>query len=1271
MAKYLMVAMGLLTLTAWAAEPEFRFGSPFTDHAVLQRDKPVTIRGFVQPGSLVEVEFAGQKVSCTGGEDGRWAVTLAPMSASKEPRVLSATASLNGGGVVRRSLKDILVGEVWLASGQSNMEMPLWHPTRKRFRDKMGALMMQWSSNRNFRVMMTYPERGVANHPRAEYPVEWSVPSAEWLATNKYSALAYYFGRELKTTLDVPVGVIAAFWGGTEIKSWVPDSGWDSVRDEPYVVTNVIPMIAERNALGAEVKRRWPKYPGDIYNEQVAALAPYTVRGMIWYQGESNIDENHAGILPYSKNMRALLRGWRTEFGCPDMPILYVELAQFFYPWLKLPPNDERLAELCDEQVRFAREEEGAFVTCIADVGDVNDIHPARKLEVGIRLAALAFEHVYGLPVKADPPQAVKAELVAPGKVVIDFEHGEGLYRWMDEVSLWTERQHESSPVRFVSEDGTVADCESEIVTNRLVVTCERIAYPAFVTYLRRCTDTGNIYNFSALPLGTFKLPVVKAADFNPGERIGDNVAQYDHETASVHEDSTNEPPADAIYRNADLDIETRIDDVLTWMTPYEKMKALHSCGWASSGNIKRLGLAEFRTIDGGSGPRCESRSAITYMPCGIAWAAMWDNELAAEVGRASGAETRGLYTRWEGGGNARMLLGPGGNLGGRTPFGARSFEYMGEDPLLAGRTAANFIRGLQEFDVAPCMKHYVLNDHEWHRTVIDVTNVSERALRELYVRPFEIAIKEGGCWAIMNSYNAVRGEWMSWNRKINDILYRDIGWDGALLADWGGYRDDIRAINGGTTLETLCGDNPVKFRKELKALEDGTLDRATVDDQVRRALRLYFRVGAFDHGRSQRDLDVQARGQALLRSEKHRDIAYRAAAESMVLLENRGGYLPVEAKKIRIVAVVGPNADQYHTMIDGSDLKARGGSGAVKAGREITPLEGFVQVFGERNVLFAPGFRFENADRTDSVSVRGKQAMDPLDAARAADLVVFCGGYDHSIDREVIGWGEPEPADRDYLTFKPGPNGESQEELIRKIAAVNPNVVVAVTAGGPFTTEGFRDVVKAVIVTWYAGESGGRVLADIVTGAVNPSGKLPYTFGRKPTDWPSVAAGAISFPGVVTNRIENSKITSFDCTSVCDYRDGIWVGYRGFDHYGTEPLYPFGYGLSYSVFAIEPVGAKDNRYTVKVTNVSARAGREVVQCYLGKPAVEGVEMPVKELVDYASVELAAGESKLVTFEITDEMRRYWDERTAKWTVPTGKYRVLIGDSAANLPVEF
>ena len=499
-------ALGVLLLLSVQAlgAGALRLASPFTDHAVLQRDAAVVVRGRAEPGAKVDVSFAGQSKSAVTDNDGRWSLSLDPMAASKEPRVLTASS---GGEKV--SIGDVLVGDVYLASGQSNMEMPLWHPDRKRFRDKMGGLLMQWPTNRNLRVMMTYPERGVSGVPREEYPVKWTIPDAKWLADNRFSALAYYFGKEIQSGMDVPVGMVAAFWGGTPIAPWIPDSGWKGIKDDPFVATNILPRIASRPATDANGKKRgWPTYPGDIFNEMVAPLAPYTCRGMIWYQGESDMDFNHAGQIAYSKEMHALADGWRKEFGVGDMPLLFVQLAQFAYPWYKSTDDDERLAEICDEQRRYADEDANAWMACVSDIGDVNDIHPSRKQEVAQRLAALAFEHIYGLDVKADAPQGVSATLVAPGKVEIALENADGLYRWMPEVSLWTARQKESSPIRFVAADGAIADCDSVISNGMIIATCAAIPAPRFVTHLRRRTDESNIYNSSTLPLGTFKLEV-------------------------------------------------------------------------------------------------------------------------------------------------------------------------------------------------------------------------------------------------------------------------------------------------------------------------------------------------------------------------------------------------------------------------------------------------------------------------------------------------------------------------------------------------------------------------------------------------------------------------------------------------------------------------------------------------------------------------------------------------------------------------------------------
>lgn len=494
--------MNITTLTVFAAV--LKLGSPFTDHAVLQREKPVPIWGFAEPNAAVAVSFAGNTVKGVADAKGRWSVTLPAMSASKEPRTLTVTQASQ---TSQTSISDILVGEVWFASGQSNMEMPLWDAGRKRFRDKTGGLLSQWASNANLRVVLAPWEGGHQGRVRDDRPLRWTVPTRDYLVSNKFSAVAYYFGKELQPALDVPVGIMAAYVGGTPIKAWVPDCGWNSIGDEPHVVTNILPRIAARKAADG-VKYEWTKYPGDLWNEMVASYVPYAMRGMIWYQGESDIDENRAGTIAYAKEMRALMDGWRREFGCGDLKLLFVEIAPFFYPWLNLTENDDRLARLCDEQQRFAADEPDAHLACIADIGDLNDIHPCRKQEVAQRLAALAFQHAYGMNVKADPPRAVAARLVAPGTVDVELAHGDGLYRWMQEVSLWTKLQKESSPFRFEDAAGRIVDCDSVITNGRVRVTSAAMPKPAYVTHLRRATDESNIYNDSTLPLGTFKLKV-------------------------------------------------------------------------------------------------------------------------------------------------------------------------------------------------------------------------------------------------------------------------------------------------------------------------------------------------------------------------------------------------------------------------------------------------------------------------------------------------------------------------------------------------------------------------------------------------------------------------------------------------------------------------------------------------------------------------------------------------------------------------------------------
>jgi len=720
----------------------------------------------------------------------------------------------------------------------------------------------------------------------------------------------------------------------------------------------------------------------------------------------------------------------------------------------------------------------------------------------------------------------------------------------------------------------------------------------------------------------------------------------------------TNMPPETAVYRDPSRSVEERVEDLIRYMDMREKFAVGTMPQILSAGGIPRIGLADFRTLDGPGGPRtCTSSSdngaPVTYFPAPIAYAATWDKELVRAIGRALGEETRGCFKSDNV--PARMLLGPTVNIA-RSPLGGRAFENYGEDPVLAGKMAAEFCRGLQSVKVSPCIKHFILNDQEWCRLVIDV-NVSERALREIYARPFEIAAKDADVWAMMNSYNSIRGQFASCNLPMQQMLF-DYGFSGAVYADWGGFKTPELSYNGGTTMWTCHSRNWTEIDGLVKKYEAGAFDKARFEDNLRRNLRQAFRVGAFDTW-TKRDRVEQLQYEKSVGSKEHVDLAYRTAAESFVLLRNEDGFLPLERGRVKKVAVIGPGADQQYSMIGKNGVHQCGGAAAIYPIAEPTVLEACVKEFGRENVLFAPGFRY---DVHNGVTVPGMVERDPVSAAKEADLVIFCGGTDHSYDREAAGGGYVQNSDKKDIDLV-GP----QARLIERVAKVNPNVVVALNIGSPVMVEPWDEMVKGIIVTWYSGQTGAQALVDTILGRVNPSGKLPYTFGHDLEDWPCHRLGELSYPGVMTNRLDSANHDHLAIFAKQEYLDGIWVGYRGFEHFDTEPKYPFGFGLGYTEFEYEEAGD----FSVKVTNVGKRTGRAVVQCYIAKPEQPDAEMPVKELVDFASVDLKAGEAKVVRFSPTSEWTRYWSERANGWRQARGTHRVMIGSSSVDLPVQF
>ncbi|MBR6471683.1 MAG: glycoside hydrolase family 3 C-terminal domain-containing protein, partial [Victivallales bacterium] len=393
-----------------------------------------------------------------------------------------------------------------------------------------------------------------------------------------------------------------------------------------------------------------------------------------------------------------------------------------------------------------------------------------------------------------------------------------------------------------------------------------------------------------------------------------------------------------AMKKHTAKSLEQQIEKLLAKLTLDEKLCLIRGRTDFNTGDVPRLGIEGIRTSDGPQGVRLEDGRTTTALPCGQALSCTFSPKSAEKAGRLLGRECRAL--------GVQALLGPGMNLM-RTPLNGRSFEYFGEDPRLCGETAAAWIAGLQSVKVAPCLKHYCFNDQEADRTIIDV-ECPDRAAREIYIRPFEIAVQKADPWAFMNSYNKYRGQWTSHSAYLNDILCKEYGATGAMIPDWGGVHGMPEAINGGTSIQSSTKVDPARDKRELKLLAEGKIDRARFDDSVRRALRLYFRVGAFDAD-DPKERALQKRCEESFRSQEHQDLARRAAEEGFVMVKN-DGLLPFRGKT---VAVVGPLVEVKHAMSDkDTDLRWHGGSGAVKAAREITPLEGFRRVFGEENVI-------------------------------------------------------------------------------------------------------------------------------------------------------------------------------------------------------------------------------------------------------------------------------------------------------------------------------
>ena len=705
------------------------------------------------------------------------------------------------------------------------------------------------------------------------------------------------------------------------------------------------------------------------------------------------------------------------------------------------------------------------------------------------------------------------------------------------------------------------------------------------------------------------------------------------------------------VYMDDAQPIEARVKDALSRMTLEEKVALCHAQSKFSSAGVPRLGIPELWMSDGPHGVRAEinwndwgyanwTNDSITAFPALTCLAATWNPEMSAKYGKAIGEEAR--YREKD------VLLGPGVNIY-RTPMNGRNFEYMGEDPYLAGVMCVPYIQELQKNGVAACVKHYALNNQELWRGHIDV-NLSDRALYEIYLPAFKAAVEEGGAWSIMGAYNKIRGQHACHNDfALNKILKGDWKFDGCVITDWGGAHDTYEAaVNGldiemgsytnGLTSESVFTYNDYYLANPyLQMLKDGKVPMSTIDDKASRILRLIFRTAM-----------NRQKPYGSVATEEHYAAAREIGNEGIVLLKNapvvkKGApLLPIDAAKYKNILVVGDNAVRL--------LNQGGGSSELKVKDMVSPLDGLRAAYGDK-VAYAKGYAagrpmYGRADEIPQNVVDSLRA-EAVEMAKKADLVILVGGLNKNHFQDCEGGDRLEYG----LPF-------GQDELIEALLGVNKNLVLVLLSGNAVEMPWVSQV-PAIVQGWYLGSMGGKSLADILSGAVNPSGKLPFSFPARLKDCGAHAFDELSYPGDSIKQ---------------EYKEDILVGYRWHDTKKIPALFPFGHGLSYTTFtygkpvASAKVMAADGTLTltVAVKNTGSVAGKEIVQLYIGDDKCS-VLRPVKELKHFAKVALAPGEEKNVTFTLTPDDLKFYDEASAAWKYEPGKFKAYVCASSADV----
>ena len=686
--------------------------------------------------------------------------------------------------------------------------------------------------------------------------------------------------------------------------------------------------------------------------------------------------------------------------------------------------------------------------------------------------------------------------------------------------------------------------------------------------------------------------------------------------------------------------IEKQIQALIQKMTLAEKTGLLHGNSKFYVTGIPRLGIPEWALSDGPHGVRAEmnrndwsyagwTNDSATCFPTGTAMAATWNLELTRQRGFVLGEEAR--FRKKD------VLLGPGVNII-RSPLCGRNFEYMSEDPFLNTQLTVAYIRALQTKDVAASVKHYLANNQEDNRTSIDV-EMSERALREIYLPAFKAAVTEGGCLTVMGAYNKFRGEYCTENSYLARTILRDeLKFKGVYMSDWGGTHSTEKAALAGLDLEmgTEKGnyDDWYFAGPLMKAVKDGRLKESVIDEKVANVLRVMINT---------KMLDPKNRQTGSMNTKDHQQAAYRSAVEAIVLLKNDKELLPLNMNTLKSIAVIGDNATRRHC--------GGGFSSEIKALYEITPLQAITAKYGSSlQINYAQGYQKQskvgtgNEGQLNTDFVDWKLIDEAVAQAKKSDVAIVFAGLNHDFDTESF--------DRIHMRIPYG-----QDVLIQEVAKSNPKTIVVIIAGSPLELSGINYRVPVLVWSWYGGMEAGNAVCDVLSGIEFPSGKLPFTIPVSLDQSPAHALG--SFPG------RDLKVS---------YDEDILVGYRWFDTKGIEPMYPFGFGLSYTTFTISNVSTDKKEYgphdeigvTLTLANTGKRPGAEVIQVYTSQPKCS-VLRPEKELKAFEKIFLQAGEQKVVSLKVKVPDMAFYSEKTNGWVVEPGEFVLHVGTSVDDI----